>query len=68
MGFACLLFLRGVLLIAEDYSRPEVGRAGNTVGLIITALLACASAFEAYRFLNFFFAERQMRRALRHFN
>jgi hypothetical protein len=63
-----VLFVRGVVLIAEDYCRPEVGRGWNTLGLVIALVLASASGFEAYRFLNFFFTERRARRAFRHFN
>jgi hypothetical protein len=42
--------------------------AVNTVGLVVVSMLACAPAFEAYRFLTFFFRERRTRRAFRHFN
>jgi hypothetical protein len=68
MGLAFILFVRGIVLIAEDYSRPEVGKGWNTVGLVIGLLLASASAFEAYRFLNFFFTVRRTSRAFRHFS
>jgi hypothetical protein len=63
MAIAFVLFVRGVVLIAEDYSRADVPKGQNTVGLVITLLLACASAFEAYRFLNFFFTMRRTRHA-----
>ena len=68
MALASVLFARGVVLIAEDYSRPDVGKGWNTFGFVIALLLAFASAFEAYRFLKFFFTDRRTRRASRHFN
>lgn len=68
MTFAFVVFVRGVVLIAGDYSRPDVGRGWNTLGLVIALVLACTSGFEAYRFLNFFFAERRAWRAFRHFS
>lgn len=68
MAVAFALFVRGVILIAEDYSRPDVGKGWNTFGLAVVILLACASGFEAYRFLNYFFTERRTRRASRHFD
>ncbi len=68
MVLAFLLFVRGVVLIIDDYSRPEVSKGENTVGLVIVLLLAGVSLFEAYRFLSFFNKERRARRSLRHFN
>jgi hypothetical protein len=68
MGLAFILFVRGIVLIAEDYSRTDIGKGWNTVGLIIALLLASASALEAYRFLNFFFTARRTSRAFRHFS
>jgi hypothetical protein len=66
MAIAFAVFVRGVILIAEDYSRPDVGKGWNTFGLAVVILLACASGFEAYRFLDFFSKERRVRRAFRH--
>jgi hypothetical protein len=68
MALASVAFVRGVVLIAEDYTRPDVGKCWNTLGLVIALLLASASTFEAYRFLKFFFNDRRTRRAPRHVN
>jgi len=68
MVIAFALFVRGVFLIVQDYSRLDVPKGENTIGLVIVSLLACAAAFEAYRFLHFFFNDRRERRAMRHFN
>jgi hypothetical protein len=54
MALAFCIFARGVVLIVEDFSRPDVSKGENTVGLIIVLLLAGVSLFEAYRFLSFF--------------
>jgi hypothetical protein len=54
MAFAFFIFARGVILIAEDFKRPDVPRGENTVGLIIVLILAGLSLFSAYRFLSFF--------------
>jgi membrane protein implicated in regulation of membrane protease activity len=61
MAIAFILFLRGVVLIVQDYSRSDVPKGENTFGLIVVSLLACASAFEAYRFLRFFLNDRRGR-------
>ncbi|HVN19997.1 MAG TPA: hypothetical protein VMU05_14525 [Dongiaceae bacterium] len=63
MALASVLFVRGVVLILKDYSRPDVPKGENTVGLVIVALLGAAAVFEAYRFLTYFFREH---RASRH--
>ena len=68
MVIASVLFVRGVFLIVQDYSRLDVAKGENTVGLVIVSLLACAAAFAAYRFLHFFFNACRERRAMRHFN
>lgn len=59
MAFAAIFFFRGVILIVQDYSRPDVGKGENTIGLFVVLLLGCASAFEAYRFLGFFERDRK---------
>ena len=39
MAFAFFIFARGVILIAEDFKRPDISRGENTVGLIIVLTL-----------------------------
>lgn len=63
MAAASVLFVRGIVFIIYDYSRPDVPKGENTVGLVIVVLLASASAFEGYRFLSFFFRECRAFRA-----
>jgi hypothetical protein len=49
MVIAFGLFVRGVVLIVQDHSRPDVTKSGNSIGFIIVSLLACASSFEGLR-------------------
>jgi hypothetical protein len=58
MAFAFFIFARGVILIAEDFKRPDISRGENTVGLIIVLTLAGLALFSAYRFLSFFVRNR----------
>ena len=63
MAVASVLFARGIVLIIQDYSRPDVLTGENTAGLVIVTLLMSASTFEAYRFLSFLLRQH---RAFRH--